>query len=251
LGCGDGVGALERGGTFDQVAAPRLAGLQRGVDWLLDLGGQVAGEDLGEQSVAAPAGSGRVEAGGVEHARTSRPPAVLPGARGQTCFDETVEWKRVVLRCSRTCAATSLTPKGAGAYCNTSRSYGVVGSVAVVVALGTGTALLRGSAWDATRTAATVLAVIRVLALPAGVAQARRMTQLCQAALAAPADLRLARRVRRGARSAMVLRAALGMLSVALIALGSLLATDTHSFCGRQHPARWLYQRKEYGADPS
>jgi uncharacterized membrane protein len=105
------------------------------------------------------------------------------------------------------------------------RSYGIVGSVALVVALGTGAALLSARAWDATLTAATVLAVILVLALAAGVVQARRMTRLRQAALAAPGDLRLARRVRRGARSAMVLRAALGLLSVALIALGSLLAT--------------------------
>jgi uncharacterized membrane protein len=105
------------------------------------------------------------------------------------------------------------------------RSYGIVGSVALAVALGTGAALLSAHAWDATLTAATVLAAILVLALAAGVAQARRMTQLRQAALAAPGDLQLARRVRRGARSAMVLRAALGLLSVALIALGSLLAT--------------------------
>ena len=46
-----------------------------------------------------------------------------------------------------------------------------------------------------------------------------------RAALAAPPDHRLAEQVERGARAAVVLRAAIGLLTLALIALGALLAT--------------------------
>jgi hypothetical protein len=51
------------------------------------------------------------------------------------------------------------------------------------------------------------------------------MTRLRRAALAAPPDHRLAEQVERGARAAVVLRAAIGLLTLALIALGALLAT--------------------------
>jgi hypothetical protein len=64
-----------------------------------------------------------------------------------------------------------------------------------------------------------------VAALAVGVAQARRMTRIRAAALAAPDDRQLTSRVRRGAHVATLLRAAIGVLSLALIALGALLAT--------------------------
>jgi hypothetical protein len=51
------------------------------------------------------------------------------------------------------------------------------------------------------------------------------MTRLRGRALAAPDDPQLSARVRRGARSAALLRATIGLLSLALIALGALLAT--------------------------
>jgi uncharacterized membrane protein len=105
------------------------------------------------------------------------------------------------------------------------RSYGVLGSAALLVALSTGASLLRGRPWDGTLTASTLLAAALVLALAVGVGQARRMTGLRRGALADPADSELAGRVRRGARSAALLRAAIGLLTLALIALGALLAT--------------------------
>jgi len=58
-----------------------------------------------------------------------------------------------------------------------------------------------------------------------GVVQARRMTRLRRASLAASEDAALASGVRRGARAATLLRASIGLLSLALIALGALLAT--------------------------
>jgi uncharacterized membrane protein len=105
------------------------------------------------------------------------------------------------------------------------RTYGIVGGAALAVALGTGAGLLRDRSWDATVTTTAVLAAALVVASAVGVMQARRMTRLRVEALTAPADAQLARRVRRGARSAALLRAAIGLLSLTLIALGSLLAS--------------------------
>jgi len=105
------------------------------------------------------------------------------------------------------------------------RSYLLVGASALVLALGTGAGLLSDHPWDGTLVAAVVVAAALVVSLGVGVAQARRMTRLRAAALAAPDDPQLRRQVRQGARAATVLRAAIGLLSLAMIALGSLLAT--------------------------
>ena len=59
----------------------------------------------------------------------------------------------------------------------------------------------------------------------ARVAQARRMTRLRQDALGDPSRFELTARVRRGARSATLLRAAIAALSLVLLALGTVIAT--------------------------
>jgi len=105
------------------------------------------------------------------------------------------------------------------------RTYLLVGIPALLVALGTGGGLLSGHRWDNTVTAAVVVALALVTCLAVAVVQARRMTRLRRRALAAPADARLDWRVRQGARAAAALRAAIGMLSVTLIVIGSFLAT--------------------------
>jgi hypothetical protein len=105
------------------------------------------------------------------------------------------------------------------------RSYLLVGGPALVLALGAGAGLLSDHAWDGVLAAAVVAAAALVASLAVGVAQARRMTRLRAAALAAPDDPQLAARVRRGARAATLLRAAIGLLSLVLVALGALLAT--------------------------
>jgi uncharacterized membrane protein len=105
------------------------------------------------------------------------------------------------------------------------RSYILVGVPALVIALGTGAGLLSDHGWDGAVTASVLIAVALIVSLAVGVAQARRMTRLRAAALAAPQDRRLAAQVLRGARAATLLRAAIGLLSLALIALGALLAT--------------------------
>jgi len=105
------------------------------------------------------------------------------------------------------------------------RGYLLIGAPALIVALGTGAGLLTEHAWDGVLTASVVIAAALLGSLAVGVVQARRMTRLRAAALASPPDARLACRIRRGARTAALLRAAIGVFSLALIALGSLLAT--------------------------
>lgn len=108
------------------------------------------------------------------------------------------------------------------------QAYLVLQVPALVVALGTGFALLSQRSWNGVATAAVIVAAALVLTLAWGVVQARRMGRLRRAALAAPDDADSAARqdaVRRGARRAALLRAGLGVLSLTLIALGSLLAT--------------------------
>lgn len=104
------------------------------------------------------------------------------------------------------------------------RSYLLVGAPALVIALGTGAGLVQSQAWGVTLVATVAGAASLLLTLAVGVAQARRMTRLRTAALARPHDDALTRRVRREARAAVVLRAAIGLLTLTIIALGSLLA---------------------------
>lgn len=105
------------------------------------------------------------------------------------------------------------------------RSYLCVGGSALVVALGTGAGLAAEHSWDTTLVTTTVLAAGLLASLAVGVAQARRMTRLRTASLTVPGEPEMKRHVEFGARTATVLRAVIGLLSLALIALGSLLAT--------------------------
>lgn len=107
------------------------------------------------------------------------------------------------------------------------RAYGPVGGAALAVALGCGAALLSGHAGDAARTAAIVVAAGLVAVTAAGVMQARRMTRIRRSALASPDDAVTARRIRLGALRAAGLRSAIAALTMTLLALGVLLATQS------------------------
>ena len=73
--------------------------------------------------------------------------------------------------------------------------------------------------------ASTVVAAAPAAATAAGAAQARRMTWLRQNALRDPGSPELAAKVFQGARNATVLRAAIAALSLALLGLGTVIAT--------------------------
>jgi len=100
------------------------------------------------------------------------------------------------------------------------RSYAIVGSLALLVALAVGAILLDGHPWDGLLTAAAIVAGALLVALAAGMAQARAMTRLRRRALKAP---ELDDRVRRGAALAGALRGAIGILTLALVVLAAAL----------------------------
>lgn len=106
------------------------------------------------------------------------------------------------------------------------RSYLGVGLPALLVALLTGAFLVRGHDRDALLVSTAAVAVVLLATLAVAVAQARRMTVLRRSLLDAPGDERLADQVHRGARAAGGLRAVLGLLSLALVTLGALLAAS-------------------------
>jgi uncharacterized membrane protein len=105
------------------------------------------------------------------------------------------------------------------------RLYVWVGVPALAVALATGAVLARDVDTDGTYAALLVVLIALVGGLAVAVAQARRMTRLRQRLLDTPVDASLQARVARGGRTAGLLRAALGLLSIAAVVLGSLLAT--------------------------
>lgn len=105
------------------------------------------------------------------------------------------------------------------------RVYGVVGGLALAVALASGAGLLYGRVPDGVMIATAVVAAALAAATLVGVGQARQMTRLRHHGVHRPGDAVLTRRIRRGARIANVLRALIGVLSISLLVLGVVLAT--------------------------
>jgi hypothetical protein len=105
------------------------------------------------------------------------------------------------------------------------RAYGPVGGVALAAALASGAVLASARSWSGQLTASAAVAAALAAVTVAGVVQARRMTRLRQDALRTPGRPELTARVRTGARSAAVLRATIAALSLALLALGVVVAT--------------------------
>jgi hypothetical protein len=101
------------------------------------------------------------------------------------------------------------------------RRYLVVGNGALVVGLAAGGVLLADHAWDGVVLAALIVAAGVVLVTAAGIVQARRLSRLRARAMG---DEALAPHVRRRAMQAGMLRGAIGLLSVALLALAAVLA---------------------------
>lgn len=104
------------------------------------------------------------------------------------------------------------------------RKYYRVGTPALVVALVAGAVLAENSTGSRLYEASVLVSMVLVVAFAVAVHQARRMTRLRRDLVSMPADTLLAARIGREARAAWFLRAALGLLSLALVLLGSFLA---------------------------
>jgi len=105
------------------------------------------------------------------------------------------------------------------------RAYGLVGGSALATALASGAVLASQYRWDGPLAAGTAVAAALIATTMTGVTQARRMTRLRQDALRDPGRTDLAAKVRRGARNAAALRTTIAALSLALLALGTVIAT--------------------------
>jgi len=102
------------------------------------------------------------------------------------------------------------------------RSYGIVGTAALIVAIGVGGALAgRPSHWTGIITGTFVLAVALVALTALGMSQARRMTERRRRAVDTLGDERLSRSVRRGAVIAGALRGAIAILTLIILVLGA------------------------------
>ncbi|HRQ10552.1 MAG: hypothetical protein WC972_11850 [Trueperaceae bacterium] len=104
------------------------------------------------------------------------------------------------------------------------RAYLPVGAAALAVGFISGGVLLRQRPVDVLSIAAVLIAVLLVVCLGVAVAQARRMTRLRQQIGAAPDDERLQMKASSDGRAATALRALLGVLSLVLVVLGSMMA---------------------------
>jgi uncharacterized membrane protein len=125
---------------------------------------------------------------------------------------------------ARTAAATMDAPTRVAFFRTLGRSYGVVGSVALLIALATGALLLRGHPWDGLLVATAVVAGALLVATGVGMAQARAMTRLRRHALTGAGGIALDPRIRRGAALAGALRGTIALLTVTLVVLGAALA---------------------------
>lgn len=102
------------------------------------------------------------------------------------------------------------------------RLYGIIGTAALVVAIGAGAAI----AWPLshvgrTGAAVIVLSGVLVLVTAAGVVQARRMSVRRRRAIEKPEDECSAASVRRGAAVAGVLRGSIALLTLVIMLLGA------------------------------
>lgn len=106
------------------------------------------------------------------------------------------------------------------------RAYGVIGTSALVLAIAIGVGLLHARPWDGLIPGALAVTAALVVSVVVGMTQARRLGWLRRQAFEAPGDCLLADSVRHAARSAVLLRALIGGLSLALLGLGLALAVS-------------------------
>lgn len=99
------------------------------------------------------------------------------------------------------------------------RRFGVVATSALGIAYATGSALLLSVPWNGISAGLVVVAVLLVVVLGLGIGQARGLTRLRRASISNPEDTALRAKTASQARSATILRAGIGLLSLVLLVL--------------------------------
>jgi len=99
------------------------------------------------------------------------------------------------------------------------RHFGIVTGAALAIALGCGLVLLLTARWTGTSSALVVASAVLVVVLLCGVTQARGLTRMRAASIAAPGDRDLQARIQSRARAAAILRGSIGVLSVLILVL--------------------------------
>lgn len=118
------------------------------------------------------------------------------------------------------------TPSQVALFRAVGRRYGLVGTTALLVAIGTGLALSwPPAAWSPITDWAVALAGLLVIASGVGMAQARAMTRLRRQATSAPEDQGLAVTVRRGRLLANMLRGLMAAVTLAIVVLAAQIIT--------------------------
>ncbi len=118
------------------------------------------------------------------------------------------------------------TPSQVALFRAVGRRYGLVGTTALLVAIGAGLALSwPPAAWSPITDWAVALAGLLVIASGVGMAQARAMTRLRRQATSAPEDQGLAVSVRRGRLLANMLRGLMAAVTLAIVVLAAQIIT--------------------------
>lgn len=118
------------------------------------------------------------------------------------------------------------TPSQVALFRAVGRRYGLVGTTALLVAIGAGLAVSwPPAAWSPITDWAVALAGLLVIASGVGMAQARAMTRLRRQATSAPEDQGLAVTVRRGRLLANMLRGLMAAVTLAIVVLAAQIIT--------------------------
>jgi uncharacterized membrane protein len=120
---------------------------------------------------------------------------------------------------SRSTKKALTTPQRVAVFRELGRRYVIVASVAFALVVIPGGVLLASRRADGYTLAVLIIALLLVVVTVVGIRQARRMTRLRRAAIAEP-DAADAAALQRGTRVASVLRASIGVCSLALFVLG-------------------------------
>jgi uncharacterized membrane protein len=120
---------------------------------------------------------------------------------------------------SRSTKKALTTPQRVAVFRELGRRYVIVASVAFALVVIPGGVLLASRPADGYTLAVLIIALLLVVVTVVGIRQARRMTRMRRAAIAEP-DAADAAGLQRGTRVASVLRASIGVCSLALFVLG-------------------------------